>query len=286
MILVTGATGTIGSSLVGKLKAADVPIRVLTRNPEKAEGLDVDVAAGDFADPASLDAALAGVETVFLLSGQHPDQATLQGNVVKAASRAGAKRIVKLSAGSGVTGADSPSFAGRFHAQTEREIEQAGLAYTFLQPNWFMQNLFNMAEPIKAKNLLPLAFLTDDQRMALIDTEDIAAVSARVLAEPGPHDGETYRLSGPELLTGPEIAERLGRGLGRDVNHASPPVEAFLETLKAKGAPDWMQQHMKEIAELFRDGAGAEQTDTVEQLLGRPPRTVEEFAREHAHRFS
>jgi NAD(P)H dehydrogenase (quinone) len=282
-LFITGATGTIGKALVEELATAGADYRICSRDPEKVAALGEGGQPGavaDFADPASLDAAMDGASVVFLLSSQHPDQATLQGNVVTAAKNAGVRHIVKVSGGSAVTGPSTGSFVGAMHAQTEQQIVDSGLAWTFLRPNYFMQNFLSLAEPIRNGKLpVPLP----DQRMAIVDARDVGAVAAAILRDPDPHAGKAYDVTGPESLDFAEIARRLGAALGHDVTHVAPPVEAAVEGLKAKGAPEWLQRHVAEIMVIFgSDESVAQPTSVVQDLTGRPPRGIEDFAADHA----
>jgi len=149
MILVTGSTGKVGSELVRQLSAKGARVRALVRDPAKRATLEapgVEIARGDLGDPASLDAAMKGVDRVFLLSSVDQRQAELQGNAVQAAKRAGVRHIVKLS--SAGTSLDSPITIARLHAQTEKDVEASGIPYTFIKPALFMQFLLNHAPTV------------------------------------------------------------------------------------------------------------------------------------------
>lgn len=282
-ILVTGATGNIGRAVVQELAERGVEFRVFTRDANKASALGAEAVEGDFADTASVEAAVRGVDAVFLNSSQHPEMARLQANVTAAAAAAGVGHVVKVSGGTSVTGKDKQSWAGRAHHQIERGIEDAGIGYTFLRPAYFMQNLVALAEPIRAGKLpVPLP----DQRIAIVDARDVGAAAAVILASPEEHRGRIYDLTGPESLSFADIAERLSETLGHDVQHVAPPIEAAVEALRAKGAPDWLQAHVGEIMAIFaEDPSVAEVTDAVAQITGRPPRTLEAFVADHAPAF-
>lgn len=282
-LFITGATGTIGQAVVAELASAGADYRLCSRNPEKVAALGEQGHAGvvaDFADSASLAAAIDGATVVFLLSSQHPDQATLQGNVVKAAKNAGVRHIVKVSGGSAVTGPSTGSFVGAMHAQTEQEIIDSGMAWTFLRPNYFMQNLLNLADPIRNGKLpVPLP----DQRMAIVDARDVGTVAATILRDPDPHAGTAYDVTGAESLNFDEVARRLSAALGHEIVHVAPPIEGAVEVLKGKGAPEWLQRHFAEIMTIFgSDDSVAKPTSVVEDVTGRPPRTIESFAADHA----
>ena len=282
-LFITGATGTIGRAVVEELAAAGADYRVCTRDPEKLQALRENGhpgAVADFADPASVAAAIEGADVVFLLSSQHPDQATLQGNVVTAATDAGVRHIVKVSGGSAVTGPSTGSFVGAMHAQTERQIVDSGIGWTFVRPNYFMQNLLNLADPIRNGKLpVPLGH----QRMAIVDARDVGAVAAAILRDPDLHTGMAYDVTGAEALDFAEIARRLGAALGHEVTHVAPPLDGAVEALRAKGAPDWLQRHFAEIMTIFgSDASVAKPTSVVRDLTGRPPRRIEDFAADHA----
>src|SRR5205814_10437535 len=167
-ILVTGATGRIGAELVRRLTTAGASIRALVHSPLKVSSLSapqVEVMLGEFEDPASLDRAVAGVERVFLVSPPHPDQVRVQGNVVKAAQRSGVRHIVKISA----LGAspDWPLAVPRWHWQTEQQIEQAGVAFTHLRPNYFMQMILTLAPEVMQRGTLSVPAGTG--RVSMVD---------------------------------------------------------------------------------------------------------------------
>jgi NAD(P)H dehydrogenase (quinone) len=286
-ILVTGATGNIGRAAVEALSGQQTGLRLSSRSREKLEQLRAtghDAVEIDFADPATIDGALDGVEVLLLLSAQHPQQSDLQGNVVSAAARAGVRHIVKVSGGSAVTGKDTASFVGRSHWEIEQHIAGSGVAHTFLRPNYLMQNLLNLAGPIAAGKLpLPLG----DARMAIVDAADVGAVAAAILADPDPHAGKTYDLTGPEALAFGDVAQRLTNALGTPVVHVSPPVDAAVDALKANGAPDWLQQHFREIMGIFAsDPSVGEVTAVVEHVTGRPATSVDDFIARHAAAFA
>ena len=217
MILVTGSTGRVGSDLVRQLSAKGTRVRALARDAAKGAALEapgVEIARGDLGDPASLDAAMQGIERVFLLSSVDQGQAELQGNVVKAAKRAGVRHIVKL--GAAGTGLDSPITVARLHTQTEKEIEASGIPYTFLKPALFMQFLMTHAPSIRSDGAFHMPMR--DGNVPMIDVRDIAAVAAAVLTTPG-HEGKAYTLTGPEALSMSEVAQKLGAAIGKPVKY-------------------------------------------------------------------
>ena len=221
MILMVGATGLVGSATLRQLTARSVPVRALVRNAEKAStlaGPGVETVIGDLEQPASLDAALDGVTRALLISPLHPRQVEWQGNCVEVARRAGAVHIVKLS-GLG-TAPDSPLCSGRWHAQTERHIADAGLPFTYLQPPFFMQNLLRSAAVIAAQGVLVASMQAG--KIAMVDACDVAAVAVAALTSDG-HVGKTYTITGPEALSFHEVAQKLAAAAGRPVTYQDVP---------------------------------------------------------------
>jgi uncharacterized protein YbjT (DUF2867 family) len=284
MILVTGATGLTGREVVKQLMAAGARMRILVRNPDRAVALDgpgVEIVKGDLAHPETLAPALNGVDRVFVLTAPDPAQVELQGNLVEAARGAGARRIVKISA----IGADlqSPVRVGRWHAQTEKQIEASGLAFTHLRPGFFMQNMLAFAPAVAAHGVFQAP--ADEARVAMIHVRDVAAVAARVLLEEG-HTGQTYTLTGPEALTYHDAAARLSAAAGRPIAYATAAPAEFRRRLLEAGAPEWYADMLLELYAIIRAGHASTVTDTVEKVTGRPPLRFDDFAHESAHAFA
>jgi uncharacterized protein YbjT (DUF2867 family) len=284
VILVTGATGHVGSQLVELLAEAGTPARALIHSPDKAapiQRLGLETALGDFDQPDTLDAAMAGCDHLFLLSPPNPGQPEQERNVIDAAKRAGVADVVKLS----VPGAapNAGVVFGRWHAQIEQYLAQSGLAHTLLRPSYFMQNFLMSAQPVAEQGVL--YGTTGEGRISYIDTRDIAAVAAQVLTGPGYH-GTSYTLTGPEALTAAEVAERLSAVIGRQVRYVNLTSDAFGQALAAAGLPRWLVDALIEGNTLLAAGHGATVTDDVARLTGRPPRTFEQFAADHRVAFS
>ncbi len=206
-ILVTGATGTIGSFVCQGLKEMNADFTAMVRSEEKAKTLNekgIETVIGDLSDTASLENALSGMDKVFLLSVTSPESPKLQGNLVRVAKEKGVKHIVKVSALG--TSLDSKFGIGRYHAMTERDIRDSGIAYTFLQPHSFMQNLIFDSATIKEQSAIyaPMA----DGKIGMVDARDIAAVAVKALSEEG-HEGKTYILTGPKAISYYDIAKAL-----------------------------------------------------------------------------
>jgi uncharacterized protein YbjT (DUF2867 family) len=277
VILVTGATGNVGTSLVGLLSDAGVPFRAFVRDPERARttlGTRVDLARGDFAEPATLDEALGGVERMFLLSGN----SELETDAVGAAVRAGVGRVVKQSALA--VGLDPPPF----HRRIEETLEGSGLGFTHLRPTAFMQTLAGyLPTLIDAEGVFRLP--AGDGRVAWVDTRDISAVAFRALTEDG-HEGKAYPITGLEPLSMTEVAEKLSVATGRRIRYEDVPPDTARELMVENGLPAPFADFLVAFYGLVRDGSTDFVTETVPEVTGAPGRTFAAFAEDHASAFA
>ncbi|HWC12079.1 MAG TPA: SDR family oxidoreductase [Acidimicrobiales bacterium] len=283
MIVVTGATGNIGSRLVRELAARGQAVRAFVRDAAKAEavlGGDVEVAVGDFADPASIRAAVAGADTVVVSSANDPRQAEYEANVFDAVVATGGHRVVKISS----VGAHARSRASfvDWHHRSEQHLARSNLAGTVLRCNFYMSNLFAYADTIREAGqvVAPAGGAT----VAMVDPRDVAAAAAVVVTEGG-HDAATYLLTGPEALTFAQVAASLSAALGRPIEFVDVPGQAAREGALASGLPEWLADGLVSLFGVLEDGIAAATTDTVRALTGRDPRSLREFVQDHAGVF-
>jgi uncharacterized protein YbjT (DUF2867 family) len=268
MILITGATGTVGRSLVLELKERRAAFRALTRNPQKARNClgDVDCAVGDLSRPETVAKALAGVEAAFLLSPLDPALPAWEAGFARAAKKAGVKRLVKLSA----LGADPRSSAAiaRWHGEAEEEVRRAGVPFTLLRPAAFYQNLLGSADSIR-RGVLP----------APMGAARVAMVSPAF-------EGETLTLTGPAPLSYAEAASTLSRVLGRPVAYTDVAPDLAEKGMAASGMPAWLVDALLGLAESFRAGRADLAADGVRRAAGREPIAFERFVRDSAAAFA
>jgi uncharacterized protein YbjT (DUF2867 family) len=284
MILITGATGRVGSAPLKQLSTRGVSVRTLVRTAEKAALVanpQVETVIGDLAQPCSLDSALDGITGALLVSPLDPHQVELQGNFIDAAKRAGRVHVVKIS-GLG-TALDSSVRSGRWHAQTEKHVEDSGLPFTHLRPPFFMQNILRFAPTIRASGAFTGSL--NQGKVAMIDVDDIAAVAATVLSTDA-HAGQGYVLTGPEAISYADVAERLSRILGRTITYKDVPMEVMRERLLATGMPEWHVDVQVNFSTALSAGHASAVTNTVEAVAGKPARTLEQFIREHVMLFT
>jgi uncharacterized protein YbjT (DUF2867 family) len=271
MILVTGATGKIGRELVKTLQAQEAPFTVGSRSPEKVSGAKA--VRFDFDRPETFAPALRDVEKLFLLTSGGTER---EAAVVKAAREAGVRHIVKQS----VWDAEKDLYAfGRAHLAVERALEASGVAWTFLRPNSFMQNLATIhAGTIKSQ----AAFYPygHQAKISVVDTRDVAAVAARALTAEG-HSGKAYKLSGPESLTNEEMAQKLSKAIGKPVRFVDLPDPEYKEALVGAGVPETYADLLVDLSRYWATGAAAAVTSDVERVTGRKPISFDRFAQDH-----
>ncbi|MEZ5098245.1 MAG: SDR family oxidoreductase [Thermoleophilia bacterium] len=284
MILVTGATGTVGRELVRELAGRGVAVRALVRSPERAaalHGLDVELAWGSLEDARSVAAALDGVETAFLLTGVPENQLELQNGFVDAAIGAGVAHLVKL--GVMHPALDHPVGFFRWHRETELRIERSGLGWAHVRPNNFFQNLLFQAEGIRRDGVFRSCF--GQGRVSSVDARDVAAVSAAVLRDPSRWHGRALDVTGPAAPTHDEMLAALSHALGRDVRYVDLAPEEFEAATLAGGAPAFFARDLTLLARSLAAGAASEVTDVVAETTGRPARSIDDFARDYADSF-
>jgi len=276
MILITGASGTVGGEVVKALGGRGAKVRAGYRSRPQNVPQGVESIALDFDKPETIRPALAGVDTVFLLSNMvDPER-----KVVDEAKRAGVKRIVKLSV---YGGAEEGFTFGRWHRAVEKHIEASGVPGTFLRPAGFMQNFFNYTgETIRKES----AFYSSagNGAGAHIDARDIGAVAARVLTGKG-HEGKAYELTGPQALTNAQAAEILSRVLGREIRYVPITHEQFKQGAMAMGMPEGYVDALVDLDRYYAAGRLTAVTPTVKEITGRDPIRFEQFAKDYADKF-
>jgi len=283
MILLTGATGRVGSAAAKALARANIPFRALVRDPDKV-AFDPDAAEivqGDLNDPAIVEQALQGVSRALIVMGNHPDQAKLERQFASLAADGGVSHLVKVS--SMEAAPDATATLPKNHYDTEQHIASLGVDWTFLRPNYYMQNMLMYAGSIARTNSFALPLGT--AKTAMIDSRDVGEVAAVVLTGEG-HAGQAYRLTGPAMMDFHEVAARMGTVLERPVSYVAQSPEAFREVLGRFIQSVWQ---LNAVCELFAEiaaGSLEEQHSTTADLLGRPAVDLETFTRQFAGAFA
>ena len=280
MILITGASGNVGKEVLKQIVAAGAKVRAAFQTVTKAAAAPsgVEIVTMDYNQPQTLQAALKGVERVFLVGPPTPNLPALERKAVDEIKQSGVRQVVKLSAMGG-----RDAIFPRQHADSEDYIKSSGVAYTFLRPNGFMQNFITYnGATINTQN----AFYGSqgDGKVSHIDLRDIAAVAVKTLTEDG-HQGKAYTLTGPEALSNARVAEILSEDTGREIRYVDLPPEQFKQALLGAGLPEWSANALVDLQQFYRRGGASAVTRDVEQLLGRKPTSFEQFSRDYAQAF-
>lgn len=283
MIVVTGASGNVGSALLAELRDGGHSVRGAYHSEQHAAlaaEAGLDAVTADLLVPDTLPAVLDGADTLFLLSASGPGQPRQEENLIGAAKAARVRRVVKLS----VWRADERlTPIARAHRTGEQALESSGLAWTFLRPNFYMQNFLRlMAGSIRASG----SFSQPDTSAAIgfVDARDVARVAARVLVTPG-HDGRVYDITGPESLTYDQATDVFSGVLGRPVRFRGLSDEQAREEMLRSGLPAGNADTLIAVSRVYRHGGAERITTTVRDLTGNAPVSLEEFVRDHESVF-
>ncbi len=284
MILITGANGNVGTELVRRLHSLRIDFRAAYHSAERAaraRAAGIDSTVIDYADSGSLDDAMRGIEKLFLVCPAGPELPAYEANAVNAAIRAGGiRQIVKCS----VWDAETEAFTlARIHRQSEKTIEYSGIPFTHLRPNSYMQNFVNyFADPIRSHGVFQIP--GRDSRCSFVDVRDVARVAATVLLSTDGFD-RAYSLSGPEALTYGQVALKFSNVLGRKISYRDIPDEEFRRVTISHGGSSWLAEAMIELYHYAIAGHGADLTSSVQEMLGQPPTSFDQFARDYIDAF-
>jgi uncharacterized protein YbjT (DUF2867 family) len=286
MYAVVGGTGNVGQHVVAGLLERGEDVRVLTRDDDRARvllGPGPELVVGDLAERGVAEAVLKGADGAFLVTPGTPDQPALEKAALDAAAAAGLSRLVKVS----LIGAD-PAHYVRF-ARWQAEIEQhlaglvaRGLPATVLRPNWFSDNFLGSAATIAGHGAMYGSAGTG--RVGFVDARDIAAVAVAVLLDGG-HDAREYVVTGPAAITFDEAAAQLADGLGRPVSYVDLTDAQLEQALLGASLPADLVSDILSINRNAREGNLDVATTTVQDLTGRAPRSLAEWAQDNAAAF-
>jgi len=280
MILVTGATGTVGREVVAQLVAAGQEVRAMTRNPTKAKfDGPVEVMQGDFADPKALENAVEGAERVFSLT-VGPQTGIHERNLAQAAKKAGVRHIVKLSAMGGDE--EARNAIRNWHDEGEQAIRETGIPLTVLRPGAFMSNALHWRETIRSQGKVFSNY--GDGKLPPIHPRDIAAIAVRALTGDG-HEGKAYSMTGPEAMSISEQVKILSEAIGRPLEYVAISDEAARKGMTRAGMPLALIDALIPFGGFIRSGRAAKVFGTVEEVTGRPALTFRDWALENAAAF-
>ena len=281
-ILVTGATGTLGSEVVKQLSGnkSDTKIKAAVHsveNTKKVQYENVEAVQIDYDKPESLSLAFKDVTKLFLLTHPSPKSVEYESNLLNEAKKSGVRYIVKQS----VMGADLNADVEimRLHRQAEQIIEESGIPFTFLRPNEFMQNFVNFhRHSIKNNNAFHLP--AQDAKVSIVDVRDIAAVAVKILTDDiknGMHNNKAYLVTGSEALSYHQAAEILSAITGKKIDYVSISNEEARGGMKEMGINDWLINTILELYNYFRKGYASQVSSAVEEVTGKTPIAFTQF---------
>ncbi len=273
-ILITGATGKLGSKIVETLLKTVPPnqLAVSVRNPEKAEGLKtqgVEVRQGDFDKPETLDYAFAGIDRLLIISTSEVrlggDEIRMRqlANAVAVAERAKVKFIAFTSA---PKASESGFFLASVYKAIEAAIVKTKIPYSFLRNNWYLENEIESIQG--AITGAPWLTATGDGKVGWVLRQDLAEATAAVLTENG-HENTIYELSG-KLMTYKEFVSVLGTVLGKEIPLQQVDDTTYAEIMKGAGVPEAYLPLLVNIQKGIREGGLEVESNDIEKLLGRP----------------
>lgn len=283
-LLITGATGSVGTQLVKKLANMNVSFRALVRNNTQGDLMSnlpqAEIVVGDLSGHDSLVQALQGIEKAFLLTDSSENAEELQLNFVNAAHKVSVKHIVKLSQ----LAADENSNVRflRYHAVVENRIKELGMDYTFLRANLFMQGFLAFGNSIKYEDKFYGSL--GNATVSAVDIRDIAAVTMKALTETG-HENKIYNITGQESITHFQMAEIFSRVLDTQVAYIDLNSEQMYEALTSAGFPEWQVGGLIEDYAHYARGEAAEVFNTVCDITGQTAISFEQFVHDYKEFF-
>lgn len=283
-ILVTAATGRVGSALTPRLVESGHRVLGVTSRPDGAKALSqggVEPVIADLTDPQSLQPVTDGIDAVFLATPDDPKQDKMEQDLIAMMARTGKPHVVKLSAQS--AGLDPPVSFGIYHRRAEEALEESGLPYTILRPTLFQQSLLLFAEDIAKKRKITAP--VGKGKIAMVSVEDIADTAAAVLAS-DTHHGKTYTLTGPSAHAFEDVVKQLSDHLEEKVGHTSPPAFAARLVMPfATGMPRWKTNLIVDLMSALRNGAQQNVSPDVETVTGNAPRPLDAFLKSNLDAF-
>jgi uncharacterized protein YbjT (DUF2867 family) len=282
MILITGASGSVGKAVLQEAIGKLPKVRAMYRSKEDAANAPsgCESVLADYSDKPSLLKALNGVTAAYVVCSPIPQLVELESNMLDACRESGVKHVVLNSAlGAGDYTKSFPSW----HRKVEDKLKATGMTYAILRPNGFLQNIAAYFAPsIRTQG----AFYADlgETKISYLDVGDIAAVAAKAL-QGGAHAGKIYELNGPEAVSNQELAKRISKIAGRAVNYVDLPSSTYRDSMLGLGMPEWQVTALLELHQYYNQGSGAKTDGLLKTLIERDPVTLDQYLAANAHEF-
>lgn len=299
-ILVTGATGTVGSEVVKQLaeisSSSGYNVRAAVHSKNKSDQLKqfenqgVEIVDLDYTKPETVGDALNNADKIFLQTLPTPNVADISYNIINEAKKNGVKYVVKLSAMGANSEPRSTILRLSWRGEEEKIIQESGIPYTFLRPPAFMQNFVTQfGHTIKTQNAFYVP--AGDAKMSFIDSRDIAALTTEILTKNNPessqqhYENKAYDITGPDAVSYVQAANILSSEAGKKISYVNITEEDARKGMKQIGMGDWFIDIMVELFRIIRAGYGSGTTTVVEDITGRKPIPFAQFAKDYAEVF-
>jgi uncharacterized protein YbjT (DUF2867 family) len=282
-ILVTGATGNVGSQVVKQLSSFSGIVRAAVQSKNRADDIKntkAELVEMNFSKSETIEAAFKDIQKLFLLTPFVPDMVEMSKSLIREAKKAKVNHIVKQSAfgsdlGDGIT-------MNKLHRQVEEAIESSGINYTFLRPMSFMQNYLGLSDSIKSQGVFYAPLI--DSRTSFVDVRDIAAVAVEALTKSG-HENKAYIITGPEAVSNYDIANILSKSTGRKITYVNISDDDARKEMKENGMQEWTINALMELYNFQKAGKASHVSLDVERITNRKPISFEQFAKDYTETF-
>ena len=290
-ILVTGGEGNIGSEVIRQLSSTRDDLRIVSgvHSITKKKDMDNrpdhhDLVRIDYSNPETFVEALKDIDKLFLLTPTHSKMVDFTTNLVNEAKERGVKHIVKLSHIRADAAEEPQIEITHLHRQAEKVIEDSGIPFTFLRPNFFMQNFVNF---YLGKGQSSIYLPAGKGKVSFVDVRDIAAVAVQALTDnrEGINYGKAYTITGPDAISYRDAAGILSEHLDRKISYLNISEDEARRLIKEMGMSDWHTNILLELLRLSRDGYLSNISHAVEEVTGRVPITFSQFAKDYTLAF-
>jgi uncharacterized protein YbjT (DUF2867 family) len=282
-ILVTGATGNVGSQVVKQLSSFSGIVRAAVQSKNRADNIKntkPELVEMNFNNSETIEAAFKGIQKLFLLTPFVPDMVEMSKNLIREAKKANVNHIVKQSAfGSDL---EDGITMNKLHRQVEEAIESSRINYTFLRPMSFMQNYLGLSKSIKSQGVFYAPLL--DSRTSFVDLRDIADVAVEALTKSG-HENKAYNITGPEAVSNYDIANILSKTTGRKITYVNISDDDARKGMKENGMQEWTINALMELYNFQKAGKTSHVSLDVERVTNRKPISFEQFAKDYSETF-
>jgi uncharacterized protein YbjT (DUF2867 family) len=282
-ILVTGATGNVGSQVVKQLSSFSGIVRAAVQSKNRADDIKntkAELVEMNYNKSKTIEAAFRGIQKLFLLTPFVPDMLEMSKNLIREAKKANVNHIVKQSAfGSDL---EDGITMNKLHRQVEEAIKSSGINYTFLRPMSFMQNYLGLSSSIKSQGVFYAPLL--DSRTSFVDVRDIAAVAVEALTKSG-HENKAYNITGPEAVSNYDIANILSKTTGRKISYVNISDDDARKGMKENGMQEWTINALMDLYNFQKAGKASHVSLDVERVTNRKPISFEQFAKDYSETF-